>query len=208
LLVCNWPHSVGQNHFFVKMLFNRDSSIQNASRRFCTVCKSENSVPCQLSRRPSGCPTIQSIICPDDENIPSEPSFVSRSFESAPACFRPDVSAARLDDSQCSTSFRISFQNTVMGISLQPSGRRGIPSGCPTVQSIIRPDNENISSGPSSVSRSFESTLACFRPDVSAARPDDSLCSTSFRISFQNTVMGRSLQPPGRRGFLSGRAHP
>jgi hypothetical protein len=45
LLVCNWPHSVGQNHFFENMLFNRDSAIQKFSRRFCTVCKSENSVP-------------------------------------------------------------------------------------------------------------------------------------------------------------------
>jgi hypothetical protein len=27
LFVCNWPHSVGQNHFFVKMLFIRDSAI-------------------------------------------------------------------------------------------------------------------------------------------------------------------------------------
>jgi len=32
VLVCNWPHSVGQNHFFVMMLFNRDSAIQSASR--------------------------------------------------------------------------------------------------------------------------------------------------------------------------------
>jgi len=27
LLVCNWPHSVGQNHFIGMMLFNRDSAI-------------------------------------------------------------------------------------------------------------------------------------------------------------------------------------
>jgi len=38
----------------------------------------------------------------------------------------------------------------------QPSGRRVIPSGRPSVQSIIRPDGENFPSGPSSVSRSFE----------------------------------------------------
>jgi hypothetical protein len=49
LLVCNWLHSVGQNHFFVMMLLNRDSAIQNASRRFCTVYKSEKSDPLQLS---------------------------------------------------------------------------------------------------------------------------------------------------------------
>jgi hypothetical protein len=37
MLVCNWLHSVGQNHFFVMMLLNRGSAIQSASRRFCTV---------------------------------------------------------------------------------------------------------------------------------------------------------------------------
>jgi hypothetical protein len=84
LLVCNWAHSVGQNHFFVMMLFNRDSAIQSASRRFCTIYKSKNSVPCQSSRRriiPSGRPTVQSIIRPDNENFPSGPSSVSISFE-------------------------------------------------------------------------------------------------------------------------------
>jgi len=84
LLVCSWSHSVGQNQFFVMMLFNRDSAIQSASRRFCTIYKSENLVPSQpsgrgviLSRRP----TVQSIIHPDDENFPSGPSSVSRSFK-------------------------------------------------------------------------------------------------------------------------------
>jgi hypothetical protein len=81
-LVCNWPHSVGQNHFFVMMLSNRDFAIQSASRRFCTVCKSKNYVPCQPSGRRdilSECQTVQSIIRPDDENFPSEPSSVSGS---------------------------------------------------------------------------------------------------------------------------------
>lgn len=80
------------------MLFNRDSVIQSASRRFYSIYKSENLVQCQPSGRrviPSGRPTIQSIIRPDDENFPSGPSSVSRSFEPTPACIRPDVSAAR-----------------------------------------------------------------------------------------------------------------
>jgi hypothetical protein len=66
------------------MLFNRDSAIQSASIRFCTVYKLENSIPCQPSRRrdiPSGCPSVQSIFRPVDENFPSRPSSVSRSFE-------------------------------------------------------------------------------------------------------------------------------
>jgi len=39
---------------------------------------------------------------------------------------------------------------------LQPSGQRDIPFGHPTVQSIIRPDDENFPSGPSSLLRSFD----------------------------------------------------
>jgi len=84
LLVCNSLHSVGQNHFYVMMLLNRDSAIQRSSRRFCTVYKSEKLDPLQLSGRHdilSGRPTVQSIICPDNENFPSGPSSVSRSFE-------------------------------------------------------------------------------------------------------------------------------
>jgi len=42
---------------------------------------------------------------------------------------------------------------------------------------------------------------ACIRPDISAARPEDTQCSTSYGISFQNTDMRRLLQP-------SGSAHP
>jgi len=33
VLVCNWPHSVGQNHFFVKMFFNRDFAIQKCFQK-------------------------------------------------------------------------------------------------------------------------------------------------------------------------------
>jgi hypothetical protein len=123
LLVCNWAHSVGQNHFFVMMLFNRDSAIQSASRRFCTIYKSKNSVPCQSTYH-----TVRTSNCP--KHHPSGQRELSvRTFlcvdklRTAPTCVRLDVSAARLDDSQCSTSFRISFQNTIMGSSLQPSRR-------------------------------------------------------------------------------------
>jgi len=58
------------------MLLNRDSAIQSASGRFCTVYKSEKSDPLQLSGRrdiPSRHPTVQSIIRLDDEKFPSEP---------------------------------------------------------------------------------------------------------------------------------------
>jgi hypothetical protein len=84
VLVYNWLHSIRQNHFFVIMLFNSDSAIQSASRRFYIIYKSENSVTCQPFGRcdiPSGRPTVQSIIRPNDENFPFGPSSMSRNFE-------------------------------------------------------------------------------------------------------------------------------
>jgi hypothetical protein len=84
LLVCNWLHSVGQNHFYVMMHLNRDSAILKSSRRLCSVYKSEKLDPWLPSGRhdiPSGRPTVQSIISPEDENFPSGPSSVSRSFK-------------------------------------------------------------------------------------------------------------------------------
>jgi hypothetical protein len=62
LLVCDWLHSIGQNHFYVMMHLNRDSTIQSSSRRLCTVYKSVKSDPLQPSRRrdiPSGRSTVQ-----------------------------------------------------------------------------------------------------------------------------------------------------
>jgi hypothetical protein len=66
------------------MHLNMDSAIQRSSRRFCTVYKSGKSDPLQSSERrdiPSTRPTVQSIIRPNDENIQSGPSSVSRNFE-------------------------------------------------------------------------------------------------------------------------------
>jgi len=132
MLVCNWPHSVGQNHFFVMMLFNRDSAIQTTSRRICTIYKLENLVPCQQSGRcdiPSRTPNYPKHHSSGWRELSVRTFFCVEKLQIAPACIRPNVSTARLDDSQCSTSFRISFQNIVMGSSLQPSWRSGFPSG-------------------------------------------------------------------------------
>jgi hypothetical protein len=63
LLVCNWSYSVGQNHLYVNMFFNRNSTIQKCLKEFCTVYKSEESVPCQPSGRcvlPSGRSSVHS----------------------------------------------------------------------------------------------------------------------------------------------------
>jgi len=154
VLVCNWPHSVGQNHFFVKMLFNKDSAIQKCFQKILHNLQGRKFG--SLSAVRTTCHTVRTPICP-----------------------------------KC-----------------QPFVRRVISSRRPSVQSIIRPDDENFSSGPSPVLRSFELLqLACvlmFQQDVRttlSVRP-------SFRISFQNTDMGRSLQPSGGRGFPSRRAYP
>jgi len=66
------------------MLLNRDSAIQSSFRRFCTVYKPEKSDPLLPSGQRgilSGRPTVQSIIGPDDENFPSKPSSMSKSFK-------------------------------------------------------------------------------------------------------------------------------
>jgi hypothetical protein len=121
------------------MLFNRDSTIQKCFRRFCTACKSENSVPYQPFGRP--CHTIWTPIYPECQPsgrrfIPSGRRELSvqtfpcvEKFRTALAYIRPNISATRPDDSHCLTSFRISFHNTVIGRSLQPSELRGFPSG-------------------------------------------------------------------------------
>jgi len=89
------------------------------------------------------------------------------------------------------------------------------PSGRPAVQSFSRPNDVSYRSHThqtkaSSVRttwipvRTFlcvekpRTTPACILPDVSAARPDDSQCSTKLQIFFPKSNMGRLLQPSGR----------
>jgi hypothetical protein len=149
LLVCNWPHFVGQNHFVVKILFNMDSTIQNTSRRFYADYKSENSIPCQPSGRrviPFGRPVVQSFSLPNDMSyrldthqtkassvwttwIPVWTFLCVEKLRTATACIRPDVSTARPDNSQCSIKLQIFFPKSNMGRLLQPSGRHGFLSG-------------------------------------------------------------------------------
>jgi hypothetical protein len=135
MLVSNWPHFVGKNHFFVKMFFIRDSAIQKCSRRFCTVCKSENTVPCQPFGRHvilSGRLAVQCINRPDDLTyrpdahqtkassvhttwIPIRTFLCVEKLRTAPACIHPNNSASRSDDSQCSTKLQIFFPKSNMG---------------------------------------------------------------------------------------------
>jgi hypothetical protein len=132
MLVCNWPHSVGQNHFFVKMLFNRDSAIQKCFQKILHSLQVRKFGSLPTVRTTFH--TVRTPICP--KHHPSGRRELSvRTFlrveklRIAPAYICPDISAAHPDDSQCSTSFGISFQNTVMGRLLQPSGRCGFLSG-------------------------------------------------------------------------------
>jgi hypothetical protein len=115
------------------MLFNKDSTIQSTSRRFCVDYKSENSIPCQPSGRrviPSGRLAVQSSNRPDDvSNRPDAHKTKASSVQTtwifvrtflcveklrtAPAYIRSDVSVVLSDDSQCSTKLQISFQNQI-----------------------------------------------------------------------------------------------
>jgi hypothetical protein len=71
---------------------------------------------------------------------------------------------------------------------LQPSGRRVIPSGCQSHQSIIRSGDVDFSSGPSSVLRSFEllqlASIWMFQQSVRTTLN----VRSSFRISFQTQI--------------------
>jgi hypothetical protein len=119
MLVCNWPHSVGQNHLYVKMLFNKDSAIQECFKRFCIVCKSEILVPCQPSGR---------------RTIPSGRSSVQCSIRSDDVSYRPDVLQTKHHSSRrrgiLSGPFTVSRS---FCSSLHPSGRLSSPSGRPSV---------------------------------------------------------------------------
>jgi hypothetical protein len=178
LLVCNWLHSVGQNHFFVMMLLNRDSAIQSASRRFCTVYKSEKSNPLQPSGQhdiPSGRPTVQSIIRPNDENFPSGPFSVSRSFKLLQLAFigtfqqhvgttlsvRPATrfpSKTQIWEDLCNRPDDVDFRLDVLihkasiAFKIQTSGRQSSRSGRASiiygncVHLINRPDDHSLGS--------------------------------------------------------------
>jgi hypothetical protein len=84
--------------------------------QLCTVCKSENSVPCQPSGLrviPSGHPAVQCLNRPDAHKtkassvrttwIPVRTFLYVAKLRTGLAYICPNVSAARLDNSQCLT---------------------------------------------------------------------------------------------------------
>jgi hypothetical protein len=138
VLVCNWPHFVGQNHLYVKMLFIRDSAIHKCSRRFYTISMSKILIPCQPSGRlvfPSERPVVQSFSCLNAHQakassvqttwIPFWTFLCVEKLQTAPVSILPDVSVARSNDSLCSTKLHIFFPKANMGRLPQPFGQRG-----------------------------------------------------------------------------------
>jgi hypothetical protein len=134
LLVCDWLHSIKQNHFYVMLLHNQGcllfqslhlwKMVQDAQRRSYADFKSEKSDP----KLPSG-PHSHASRCPS----------MSRSFEQFKVAFV-------WTSQQCVRTLikvwpenRISFSDTDMGRQLHPSGRQG---NTVRTLSLIRQDVE------------------------------------------------------------------
>jgi len=112
LLVCNWPHSVGENHFFVKLLFNRDSAIQKCFQKILHNLQSQKiwfsvSRPDDMSYRPDTHLSKASSI--RTTWITVWTFLCVEKLRTAPACIRPNNSAACPDDSQCSVKLQDFF---------------------------------------------------------------------------------------------------
>jgi hypothetical protein len=139
LLVCNWLHSVGENHFLVMILLYKGSNIFKSlliqsygSISFCTDPSQRNRIPCFHS----------DVVLPSERcDISSRLSTLQASSVQTMRTFRLDIplcqepsncSSLHLSGllsntsgrSKCSTGWKISFQNTNLGRQLQPSGRR------------------------------------------------------------------------------------
>jgi hypothetical protein len=132
LLVYNWSHFVRQNHFIVMILFNKDSAIQKCFQKILhslqvrkfrslpavrTMCHTVQ-MQIKLKHHPSG-----------RRGFPSGPSSVSRSFEMLQLASVRTIQQPIWTTLNVRSRFRISFQNTDMGILLQQSERHGFQSG-------------------------------------------------------------------------------
>jgi hypothetical protein len=140
------------------ILFNKDSSIKSASRRFCTIYKSENPVPCQPSGRrdiPSERPIVQSTIRPDDRVSIASSVRTTRTF-----C--PDLPLCQ-EASNCS--------------SLHPFGCFSSPSGRHSVF--------DQASGFLFKTQIWEDR--CNRPDDVDSRPDTFIHKASIAFKIQTS---------------------
>jgi hypothetical protein len=83
---------------------------------------------------------------------------------------------------------------------LHPSWWRGIPSGCSSIKQHLFGQRELFSRTSICIQKLW-TVPSCIRSNVSATRLDAFKCSTSKKISFSNTDMGRQLQPSRRRSY-------
>jgi len=83
---------------------------------------------------------------------------------------------------------------------LHLSRQRDIPSGRSSVKQHSSRQRDIFVLTPICVQK-LRTVPGCIHLNVSATRPDVFQCSTSKRISFPNTDLGRQLQPPGRRSY-------
>jgi hypothetical protein len=112
LLVCDWLHYVEQNHFYVMVFIIQGCySIQSLHFSSVPLHPSERSY---VKYHPSG-----------RRELSVRTSFCVQKLQTTLDYIRPEVSATRPDAFQCSTSQKISFQNTDIGRQLPPSGCRG-----------------------------------------------------------------------------------
>jgi hypothetical protein len=83
MLVCDWLHSVGQNHFYVIMLFNMDSIIFRVFLFRVILLEDSAHISSKSNRIP--CNHLDDVIFRPDAQLskhhPSGPSSMSRSFE-------------------------------------------------------------------------------------------------------------------------------
>jgi len=123
MLVCDWLHSVGQNHFYIMMLiiqgccFIRSLHFSFELQRWlCAEFKAVSSV----------------LLKPSERRELSFRTFLYvEKLQTVPSCIRSDVSAACPNAVQCSISYGISFQKhkyrktavTVQMMCILPSGR-------------------------------------------------------------------------------------
>jgi hypothetical protein len=126
VLVNDCLHSIGQNHFYVMMLLNRDDVISKVYTSVLCFKKTLYRIQDNVVQRPLH-PSWRSSIMhhPSRRELSIRTPFCVQKLRTVPGCICPDISATRPDTFQCLTSKRISFPNTYMGRQLQPSGIRG-----------------------------------------------------------------------------------
>jgi hypothetical protein len=98
LLVCNWPHSIGQNHFYVMMLSNRDSATHKCFKKILHSFQARKFD--SLSAVRTMCHTVRTPICPKchpsgQRIIPSGRTSAKASSVRTTRTFRPDLPLSR-----------------------------------------------------------------------------------------------------------------